>query len=300
MEIFLLIILLSALLSVLLPLIAVGSCLIGLFYGRSYWSQDLLRKNSPRFRGSALVYAFGQWLFPCEFASPSAEHALSTLKGRQLFFVGHPHGFGVTSPISTMLVHGGMRKFPVENLRVGGSSGLFLCPGLKELAEAAGVFNITHRNLEVVLDAGHDVLIHPGGAQEMLIAHPDADCMDVKTHRGFLKLVFERKLLLIPLFYENEHKRFLTWHPWPALSRWLVKHLRMPGLFFFFPVLHKRITTQIHVCDVIDSKHHESVESLRTAYINAYKKHPFNFVDDDSESKSNLLTRNHHHHTKNS
>ncbi len=295
MEVVFVIVCLGILLISILSVVTLGGVLLILLYGKYYWRE--VYTDWPAFRAwGGWTHVFGDFLCPFEVRVqvPNALRA-ATDANKNLFYAAHPHGVATTSAISAFLAYGWTRThddaqvLQLHRTRTGGSSTLFLFPGLKELAEWAGVFNVTKDNLRnCITRLDKHVLIHPGGVNEMLLSTPYEDRLDLDTHQGFLRLVFDElkgRAVLVPVYYENEHQRFWTWHPFPRFSRWIVHAWRIPVGFFWCPRF-RRIRAIVHVCAPIDPENYEQYEDFRDAYLQSYAA--FGFVKQTTKSGADI------------
>jgi len=295
MEVIFVIVCLGILLISIMSVVSLIGGVLILLYGKYYWRE--VDADWPAFRDwSGWTYVFADFLCPFNLRVQSPDDLrAATEAGKRLFYVGHPHGVATSSAIAGFLAYHWTHTCPdarvlqLRQTRTGGSSTLFLFPGLKELAEWAGVFNVTRANLcKYIQQHEKHVLIHPGGVNEMLLSAPDEERADLETHQGFLRLLFEelrKDAVLVPVYYENEHKRFWTWHPFPVVSRWLVRAWRIPAGFFWWPRF-RRVHTIVHVCKPIDPEKYARFEDFRQAYLERYTA--FGFAKQETSSRTNI------------
>lgn len=80
------------------------------------------------------------------------------------------------------------------------ASVLFKIPVLRDLLLSYGAVDASKRTLVKVFEHGEDVLIVPGGSQEVLLSQPGHDTVYLERRKGFLKLALEQGADVVPTY----------------------------------------------------------------------------------------------------
>lgn len=234
---------------------------IALCYGRWYWdgSEYDGKKEWPAFR-KLRIWSVLHWYFSHEIRfvdefetrygieKSTEKYVLSKFEdlrkeGLPCMFAVHPHGlFTMSGPVGFGL-HGG-RTDGMPKLYIGVSSMVFFFPILRELFLWMGAVDVGRKTVEIMLDRGNFVGLAPGGVREMILSKPGS--LDLFLgHEGFLKIAYEKKVPIAPVFARGENDVFFTFTT-PVLSKLrsaCVSIFGYPLPSFFIGPRRTRLTT---------------------------------------------------------
>ncbi len=156
-------------------------------------------------------------------------------------FAVFPHAAMPLTAILTMQSQGGVCPRPIQSgtrCLFAATRNLFVVPFLCDLFKWGGMISADRQVIEAAIDGGRDVVLCPGGVQEMMLCDGHSDAIYTK-HTGFLALAVERGVSVCPVFLTEEGRlfhvflgRYKTVRRLQSLS---VRLLGYPFPFFVLP-----------------------------------------------------------------
>jgi len=154
---------------------------------------------------------------------------------------------------------------------------LFYVPFIAELSYSSSFQECTEKSIRNILARNQNVMILPGGEQEIINHEPDTELIYAKR-KGIFRISLETGKAIVPIvaYYEND-----VYYNWthPILRSFLKKLINTPMMFTMgdFPKFWLPRKTTIKVCcgnpidlKLIDGKtKEERIEAYRQVYIKA-------------------------------
>ena len=132
-------------------------------------------------------------------------------------------------------------------------------PGLHHVFALLGGVRASHENAQRVFDAGHKVLVYPGGSEEALRPYRDRNRLRFGGHCGYVRLALRHGVPILPVVGQGSHSTFVVLDDmrWFAKLAGLDKRMRMKawpvtvsvpwGLTFFPPPLYLPMPAKIRM-----------------------------------------------------
>lgn len=170
---------------------------------------------------------------------------------RGAIYAAYPHGFCPVSVMLATMFPGGTHS--IDSV-LGVSSNLFATPIVRELCLIFGCVSVDKRTLTHLLGTQNaNVVLLPGGAKEM--------CgLDGKTHLGFLKLGWDLKIDVYPIFLCGEDRVFHVFDIFPKLRKLTTSWIGYPLPSPFIGPLPVKL--KACVCRPVHPTNHRNFESF--------------------------------------
>ena len=164
---------------------------------------DLSEFTGARLSESVRRCALGRWM-----QSIFGSKLVKTVDIKcQCIFGIHHHGllpFGSVVSIGTEAA-GFADLFPHNTKRVlVAASYCFMVPFFRDFILAGSIVDCNKWSFEKWLARGYSVGVYPGGAREGMYATPEADILDLKRKKGFLRLAMKHGVPVVPAYSFNE------------------------------------------------------------------------------------------------
>ncbi|MBF2058223.1 MAG: glycerol acyltransferase [Cyanobacterium sp. T60_A2020_053] len=130
---------------------------------------------------------------------------------QQVLFVGSHNG-GLTAPDMVMMMYDWFRRFGVEKPVYGlmHPSAWTLYHGVTDLAAKTGAV-IAHPKMAIeAIESGANVLVYPGGAQDVFRLYTEQDKIKFVGRKAFLKLAIRYSLPIVPLVSKGAHESLIV------------------------------------------------------------------------------------------
>ena len=122
-----------------------------------------------------------------------------------ILLVGN-HSGGTVVPDTAITIAAWYRERGIEDPLLGlAFDGVFSVPGFETLMRKLGQVPASHENAERALDAGHSLLVYPGGAREAFRPWTDRNQIEFSGHRGFVKLALRTGVPVVPVVAHGGH-----------------------------------------------------------------------------------------------
>jgi 1-acyl-sn-glycerol-3-phosphate acyltransferase len=108
-----------------------------------------------------------------------------------------------------------------ERLYFLGHDAVVRMPGLGRVLGWAGTIRASHRNGRRILDAGHKIVVFPGGNHEAFRPWSQRNVVDFGGHRGFAALALERDAPIVPMANVGGHETLVILRRGERLGRLL-------------------------------------------------------------------------------
>jgi 1-acyl-sn-glycerol-3-phosphate acyltransferase len=110
------------------------------------------------------------------------------------------HSGGSLTMDAWTLVHAWHRHFEGERLLHGTAHDVLMAaPGLGDYFKAVGVIPASRRGVTAALDAGHDVVVWPGGEQDAMRNWRDRDKAQLAGRKGFVRQAIRSGVPIVPV-----------------------------------------------------------------------------------------------------
>ena len=110
------------------------------------------------------------------------------------------HSGGALTMDAWALVHEWWRRFGPERILHGTAHDLLMAtPGLGDWFRLNGVVPASRRGVTAALDAGHDVVVWPGGEQDSMRSWRKRDTATLAGRRGFVKQALKSQVPIVPV-----------------------------------------------------------------------------------------------------
>lgn len=170
-----------------------------------------------------------------------------------------------------------LKRFP----RLAMASVMFRIPLLRDLFLSYGSIDASRRTLVKAFEAGEDVILVPGGSQEVLLMRPGDDVAYLERRKGFCKLALEQGVDLVPTYTFGAVDAFdqVQWPPFRRTMSWIVSKAQfvIPVYWGYYgsPVPYRVDQTlvvgePIHV-DRVEKPTAEQVAELHRRFVDAVR-----------------------------
>lgn len=173
--------------------------------------------RDPAFLSSALPVLDGvlRWFDP-------EVHGLDRLPAEGPFLIVGNHSGGIWMPdywafLQAWLHEHGPHR-PIYSL---GFDFLFSVPGARDLARKLGSVPASPANGGALLDAGHPVIVYPGGDEDDYRPWTERHRVDLHGRTGFVRLALRHRVPVIPLVAHGSHDAIFVLTRGEALARLL-------------------------------------------------------------------------------
>jgi 1-acyl-sn-glycerol-3-phosphate acyltransferase len=248
---------------------------------KSGWSLD---QRDPDF--IRLMMPFWEWQYKHYFRVQTSgwEHITAH---KQALFVGSHNG-GLASPDTSMMMHDWFQRFGFDRQIYGlmHPAAWKINPPLAALAAKAGAI-IAHPKMAIAaLRQGADVLVYPGGVDDVFRPYSMRDRIHLAGRKGFIKIALRERIPIIPVISCGSHDTLIVltdiydalrqihdWGiPWPFGIDPIVfpVYLGLPwGLALGpLPNIPFPVTIQTRICPPIVFEHYGSDAANDVDYIN--------------------------------
>lgn len=100
----------------------------------------------------------------------------------------------------------------------------FSLPGIGELARRIGSVPASQANGDALLDAGHPIIVYPGGDEDDYRPWTERHRVDLHGRTGFVRLALRHGVPVVPLVAHGSHDVIVVLTRGEALARWLGFH----------------------------------------------------------------------------
>lgn len=108
-----------------------------------------------------------------------------------------------------------------ERLYFLGHDAIVRMPGLGQVLARGGAVRASPANGHKILDAGHKLVVYPGGNREAFRPFADRNRIDFCGHRGFAALALARDVPIVPMLSAGGHETFFVLKRGERLARLL-------------------------------------------------------------------------------
>jgi 1-acyl-sn-glycerol-3-phosphate acyltransferase len=139
------------------------------------------------------------------------------------------HGGGSLTMDAWTLVHAWYRHFEGKRILHGTAHDVLMAaPGLGDYFKAVGVIPASRRGVTAALDAGHDVVIWPGGEQDAMRNWRKRDRAVLAGRKGFVRQAIRSGVPIVPVATVGGHDTVFVLSEGRFIARWtgLGKRLR--------------------------------------------------------------------------
>jgi 1-acyl-sn-glycerol-3-phosphate acyltransferase len=139
------------------------------------------------------------------------------------------HSGGALTMDAWTLVHAWQRHFEGERVLHGTAHDVLMAaPGLGDYFKAVGVIPASRRGVSAALDAGHDVVVWPGGEQDAMRNWRRRDTAMLFGRKGFVRQAMRSGVPIVPVATVGGHDTVFVLSEGRFLARWtgLGKRLR--------------------------------------------------------------------------
>ncbi|ODN05324.1 2-acylglycerol O-acyltransferase 1 [Orchesella cincta] len=173
-----------------------------------WWDRDTphnMGRPSRAFRNLS-IWRYGSNYFPVKLVK-----TVELEPSKNYLFCAHPHGLicnGVAYSFGSNIQRS-ERLFPGLNFRILTFDTTFKFPVLREYALLMGLCSASRRSMNNILGSekkGNVAILMPGGAPEVLDAHPNAYVLQLCNKKGFIKVALENGSPLVPVFSFGENE----------------------------------------------------------------------------------------------
>ncbi len=138
------------------------------------------------------------------------------------------HSGGALTMDAWTLVHAWYRRFGEERILHGTAHDVLMAaPGIGDYFKACGVIPASRAGVTAALDAGHDVVVWPGGEQDAMRSWRKRDTAVLAGRKGFVKQAMRSGVPIVPVATVGGHDTVFVL----SEGRWLANGLeRLIGL----------------------------------------------------------------------
>jgi 1-acyl-sn-glycerol-3-phosphate acyltransferase len=244
---------------------------VGLLYGKLYYDQSEHsgKRYWPGFQktiGNRILRP----LFIRYFSFTIKKPALQLEK--PVIYACVPHGLMTVGTILTFVLN-----FQQPPVRCAIHRLLFLFPILRDVVLWLGCFDASKENVVRMLttkNQGQSIAIVPGGVWEMMTCLTESER---PVHRGFLRIAFEHKVPVVPVYMHGEEDLFWVWDVLRSMRKKLISTIGYPFPSVFFGPLPRRLTA-IMAPQAVNPTEYKTQEEFFSAYDNCLadiKKNPW-------------------------
>ncbi|MEZ5380242.1 MAG: lysophospholipid acyltransferase family protein [Microthrixaceae bacterium] len=113
------------------------------------------------------------------------------------------------------------RRGPEAPLYSMGFDFTFSLPGIGDLARRIGSVPASQKRAGELLDAGHPILVYPGGDSDDYRPWTERHRVDLHGHTGFVRLALRHGVPVVPLVAHGSHDAIVVLTRGENLARWL-------------------------------------------------------------------------------
>lgn len=140
------------------------------------------------------------------------------------------HGGGSLTMDAWTLVHAWYRHFEGRRVLHGTAHDVLMAaPGLGDYFRAVGVIPASRRGVTAALDAGHDVVIWPGGEQDAMRNWRKRDKAVLAGRKGFVRQAIRSGVPIVPVATIGGHDTVFVLSEGRFLARWTGLGQRLRG-----------------------------------------------------------------------
>jgi 1-acyl-sn-glycerol-3-phosphate acyltransferase len=153
----------------------------------------------------------------------------------QVMIVGSHNG-GLGAPDMFMMIYDWVQRFGTDRVVYGLMHPKVwqVFPPLANLAERAGAIAAQPKMALAALDRGANILVYPGGAQDVFRPHSQRDQINLCDRKGFIKIALKRHLPIVPAVSWGAHDTLLVLADiYPLMER--LHQLGLPWLWDIDP-----------------------------------------------------------------
>lgn len=252
---------------------AMTGFILGLIYASSYY--DSTEKTGTR-QWPSVKRAIAQLIEPIKkhyfgfqivYQTTELEKKLREQK-ESIIYAGSPHGLFAISSLFLVGLPSKEDKL-WQSITPCIHRHVFSVPFLRDLALWLGAIDVTKENLMEKLKTG-SIYLAPGGCREMIIDRT-AESEIQSKHRGFLRLAYNEKKLVVPIIHRGQERVFRVYQSDACLFKALDKarHIILdisgyPFPSFFFGPFPASLTSYIY------EPHNPDKYDTEEAFVNAY------------------------------
>ena len=212
------------------------------------------------------------------FEDEETEKICKNLNSQKESYILTPnhHGFILLGVLLGIITNS--NYFNMDKTYIGAHNLIFKIPILSEIIKLFGAFNISKQNLIYHIEKNNNILVIPGGAREMSKCNLETLDMNFTKRDGILKLSYEYKKKIIPIFIRGANRIFQT-HKIPYITDFisnnLTRHYPIP-LFVWGPMPVKLTT---YVCSPVNPNDYKTYNDFKEAYyiklLKTIKRHEY-------------------------
>ncbi len=127
-----------------------------------------------------------------------------------MMLVGN-HSGGMLTPDTSAVMAGWYRERGLDEPLIGlAFDSAFGIPGFRDLMRKIGQVPANWQNVGKALDEGAAVLVYPGGVHEVYRPWKDRDKVDFGGHKGFIRVVLEKRVPVVPIVGHGGHHTLMV------------------------------------------------------------------------------------------
>ena len=131
------------------------------------------------------------------------------------------HSGGVLTPDTSAVFAAWYRHFGLERPLIGlAFSAAFGIPGFRTLMRKIGEVPASRANASQALEAGHGVLVYPGGDHEVFRPWTERNRIDFGGRTGFIEMALRQRVPVVPVVSHGGHDATLILTRGEWISRW--------------------------------------------------------------------------------
>ncbi len=100
-------------------------------------------------------------------------------------------------------------------------------PFLHQVFSKVGCVRASRDNARRIFDAGHKVLVYPGGSEESMRPFRERNKIRFHGHRGYVRIALQHGVPIVPLVAQGSHSIFVVIHD----GKWLARMLGVDRLW---------------------------------------------------------------------
>lgn len=247
---------------------------------------DPVQTNPKRSRRTTLMIESPMWKSCIEWFRMTMKRSDAKAEfdpKRRRMWLAHPHGIntyqfaGLASELLDFKnVFPGLR-YP----RLAMASVMFRIPVLRDLFLSYGAIDAGRRTLTKAFECGEDVILVPGGSQEVLLMQPGEDTVYLEKRKGFVRLALQQGVDLVPTYCFGAVDAYSQVQI-PAFKRMMSRIVSafqfvIPVYwgYFFSPVPYRRDQTMVVGSPIpvkkVAEPTKEQVDELHAVYVTALR-----------------------------
>ena len=213
--------------------------MVSLTYFQHRASNNMNNQRSQKFIDQALkkVIPVFEFLFKCKVTG------VDQMKQDQQYICIANHNIGVLIEGFTLL-NAWQKYFKPEHLCFAMAHRFFfLFPVVKYVMSRLGCIPANHDSADEILQAGHSMLVFPGGNYECIRTYFDREQCDFNQRKGWVKIALKYNLDIVPIAITGSH----SVNPVFYRSQFLSYLLILPKLFHikWFPISLVQVTYSV-------------------------------------------------------